>query len=183
VLVAHKYDIAIEKAVRQTAQKCSYGLSQQVFDSIEHTMTNIPWHLSISRWEVFDISALPIDMQQTVTERRKHRQNMTEKVSTFIQNLPSNEKSTIVNTKHRNRSIYKEDKDDTARLKPVETEQEKEEKRLKRRSGRKRSSEKRKRGCERRKSESRGRRKREFAQRKKRNERKRNAKKNNPSCV
>ncbi|KAF1800003.1 hypothetical protein FB192DRAFT_1286102, partial [Mucor lusitanicus] len=41
--VAHKYDIAIEKAIRQTAQKCSYGLSQQVFDSVEHSMTNIPW--------------------------------------------------------------------------------------------------------------------------------------------
>ncbi|KAL7320499.1 hypothetical protein PS15m_000385 [Mucor circinelloides] len=159
--VAHKYDIAIEKAVRQTAQKCSYGLSQQVFDSIEHTMTNIPWHLSISRWEVFDISALPIDMQQIVTERRKHRQNMTEKVSTFIQNLPSNEKSTIVNTKHRNRSIYKEDKDDTARLKPVETEQEKEEKRLKREEEKKKREEKRQREEEKRQREEEKRKQRE----------------------
>ncbi|KAL9538657.1 hypothetical protein MBANPS3_010766 [Mucor bainieri] len=172
--VAHKYDIAIEKAIRQIAQKCSYGLSQQVFDSVEHTMTNIPWHLSISRWEVLDISALPIDMQQLVTERRKHRQTMTEQVSSYIEHLPSTEKSTIVNTKHRNRSIYKEDKEDLARLKPVETEQEKEEKRLKREEEKKkreekkqREEEKRLREEEKRKQREEEKRKREEAKRKK----------------
>ncbi|KAI8645241.1 hypothetical protein BD408DRAFT_339025, partial [Parasitella parasitica] len=41
--MAHKYDVAIEKIIRQTAQRCSYGLSQQVFDSTEHSMANIPW--------------------------------------------------------------------------------------------------------------------------------------------
>ncbi|KAK4511579.1 uncharacterized protein ATC70_012795 [Mucor velutinosus] len=158
---AHKYDIAIEKAIRQTAQKCSYGLGQQVFDSIEHSMANIPWHLSISRWEVYDISSLPTDMQQIVTERRKHRQIMTEQVSAYIQNLPPSEKSTIVNTKHRNRSIYKEDKDDTARLKPVETEQEKEEKRLKREEEKKKREEKKQREEEKRLREEEKRKQRE----------------------
>lgn len=160
-VVAHKYDIAIEKAIRQTAQKCSYGLSQQVFDSVEHSMTNIPWHLSISRWEVFDISSLPIDMQQAVIERRKHRQIMTEQVSHYIQNLPSNEKSTIVNTKHRNRSVYKEDKDDTTKPKPVETEQEKEEKRLKREEEKKKREEKKQREEEKRLREEEKRKQRE----------------------
>lgn len=143
--MAHKYEIAIEKIIRQTAQKCSYGLSQQVFDSVEHSMTYIPWHMSIGRWEVNDISSLPIDMQHIVIERRKHRQYMTEKVSNYMQDLPSNERSTIVNTKHRNRSIYKEDKEEIARLKPVETEQEKEEKRLKKEEEKKKKEEKRQR--------------------------------------
>lgn len=108
-------------------------------------MTYIPWHMNIGRWEVNDISSLPIDMQQIVTERRKRRHYMTEKVSSYIQSLPSNERSTIVNTKHRNRSIYKEDKEEIARLKPVETEQEKEEKRLKKEEEKKKKEEKRQR--------------------------------------
>lgn len=124
-------------------------------------MTYIPWHLGIHRWEVLDISSLPIDMQQAVTERRRHRQSMTEQVSTFIQNLPSNEKSTIVNTKHRNRSIYKEDRDDMARLKPVETEQEREEKRLRREEEKKKREEKKQREEEKRLREEEKRKQRE----------------------
>ncbi|KAI9484132.1 MAG: hypothetical protein EXX96DRAFT_477345 [Benjaminiella poitrasii] len=41
--IANKFDLAIEKVIKQVAHKCSYGLKQEIYDSIEHTAPNIPW--------------------------------------------------------------------------------------------------------------------------------------------
>jgi hypothetical protein len=43
LLVAHKFDLAIEKTIKQVAQKVTYGLKQEVYANIEHNAPNIPW--------------------------------------------------------------------------------------------------------------------------------------------
>ncbi|KAI8079698.1 uncharacterized protein B0P05DRAFT_469850 [Gilbertella persicaria] len=41
--VAHRYDLAIEKAVKAIAQKMPYGLGHADYVSMEHHAPNVPW--------------------------------------------------------------------------------------------------------------------------------------------
>ncbi|KAI7889508.1 uncharacterized protein EV154DRAFT_423707, partial [Mucor mucedo] len=40
---AHKFEYAIEKAIKKVAQKVNYGLTEEVYAKIEHTAPKIPW--------------------------------------------------------------------------------------------------------------------------------------------
>ncbi|KAI9360982.1 hypothetical protein BD770DRAFT_31715 [Pilaira anomala] len=125
--VANKFEYAIQKAVKKIAYKANYGLTEEVYATIEHTAPKIPWHLHISRWEVRNIQVLPPDLQQIIGLRRENRQQMTNVFTGFIQNLSSTERSVIVNTKHRRSPVSHKELEDIRIKQVVELEQRKKE--------------------------------------------------------
>lgn len=42
-IVSHKFEYAIEKAIKQVAHRVNYGLAEEVYANIEHTPPKIPW--------------------------------------------------------------------------------------------------------------------------------------------
>lgn len=129
--MAHKFDTAIEKVVKKIAHRVNYGLKEDVYANIEHSTPKVPWHLYLSRWEVHDYQLFPPEVQLAVFTRRKAREYMTETISSFIYNLPQQERSTIVNTKHRKSPVAHKEMEETRSKQSTETEQEREEKRKK----------------------------------------------------
>lgn len=46
---AHKFEYAIERAIKKVAQKVSYGLTEEVYAKIEHNAPKIPWVRNIKK--------------------------------------------------------------------------------------------------------------------------------------
>ncbi|GAA5811084.1 hypothetical protein MFLAVUS_004513 [Mucor flavus] len=123
---SNKFESSIQKAIKKLARKVNYGLKEEVYANIEHSAPKIPWRIALLiLWEVKDIQLLPEDMQQAVYSRIENRKHMTDVFTEFIESLPSTERSTIINTKHRRSPIAHKELEDIRQKQSTEIEQRK----------------------------------------------------------
>ncbi|KAG1183628.1 hypothetical protein G6F36_008310 [Rhizopus arrhizus] len=176
--LSHMFEVAIQKAIKQVATPVKYGLSEEVYASIEHTSEKIPWHLHITRWEVENLNFFPPDMQQVVQLRRQQRTEMSDNVSNYIKQLDSAESVALVTTKHRKNhnpddkfsaknEEEKRQREEERKQKEEEKKQRDEEKRQREEEKRQREEEKRKKREEEKKLKEEQKRKREDEKKKK----------------
>ncbi|KAI8328432.1 chromatin assembly factor 1 subunit A-domain-containing protein [Chlamydoabsidia padenii] len=135
--VSEAYCGILERKIRSVATRRKYGLDLSVGHSIEGTPSNVPSHLTISRWEANDVTQLPPDYQQLLFQRREERKLMSHQLTQLYRSLPNDLQQYILSTKHRKSNASYEEKIKSVEELAMETEQ----KRIKNEQKRKREEE------------------------------------------
>ncbi|KAF7727736.1 hypothetical protein EC973_007195 [Apophysomyces ossiformis] len=168
--ISDRFVEAIEKVIRSVAHREKYGVSNQVLNGLEGSPSTIPAHLTWHRWEVKDISSFPSDIQLLIQHRRAARKHVSDIATQAFQNLPSEQKLAMLQSKtrkHHQREKAEAQMGEEERKLAEENELEKEEKRRKKEEEKKKKEEEKRKREEEKRLREEERKKREEEKRKK----------------